>query len=46
MSHTEGLQAAKETGKPICLVFYTDWCPHCTRYSDVFKDPEIVETSK
>ena len=28
------------------LVFYTDWCPHCTRYSAVFHDPKVVEKAK
>jgi protein-disulfide reductase (glutathione) len=41
-----GLQEAKGKNKPICLVFYTDWCPHCTNYSRVFHDPRIVEKSK
>jgi len=45
-SYEEGLKEAKEQKKPICLVFYTDWCPHCTNYSRVFHDPRIVEKSK
>ena len=31
---------------PVCLVFYTEWCPHCTTYSKVFHDPKVVEQSK
>ena len=45
-SYDEGLAAAKAEGKPVCLVFYTDWCPHCTNYSQVFHDPRVVEKSK
>jgi thiol:disulfide interchange protein len=45
-SYEEGLKEAKEQKKPICLVFYTDWCPHCTNYSRVFHDARIVEKSK
>lgn len=41
-----GLAMAKEQKKPVLLVFYTDWCPHCTRYSGVFHDPKVVEKSK
>ena len=45
-AYEDGLAQAKEKGKPICLVFYTEWCPHCKNYSRVFHDPKIVEKSK
>ena len=45
-SYEEGLAAAKAEKKPVLLVFYTDWCPHCTKYSGVFHDPKVVEKSK
>ena len=41
-----GLAAAKQQKKPVLVVFYTDWCPHCQRYSGVFHDPKVVEKSK
>ena len=44
--YTEGLAAAKEQKKPVCLVFYTDWCPHCQKYSEVFHDSAVIEESK
>jgi protein-disulfide reductase (glutathione) len=44
--YEEGLAAAKAEKKPVALVFYTDWCPHCTNYARVFHDPRIVEKSK
>ena len=44
--HDPGLTAAREQGKPVCLVFYTEWCPHCTAYSKVFHDPKVVEMSR
>src|SRR5262249_48028252 len=28
---TEALRLQKETGKPIALYFYVDWCPYCAR---------------
>lgn len=42
----EGLALAKKEKKPVCLIFYTEWCPHCTNYSKVFHDPKVVELSK
>jgi len=41
-----GLEEAKKAKKPICLIFFTEWCPHCQNYSKVFHDPEVVEESK
>lgn len=41
-----GLKEASASGKPVCLVFYTAWCPHCTTYSSVFHDAKVVERSK
>ena len=41
-----GLRAAAREHKPIVLVFYTDWCPHCHNYSRVFHDPRVVEASR
>jgi len=41
-----GLAAAKKDKKPICLIFFTEWCPHCANYSKVFHDPKVVEQSK
>jgi len=41
-----GVAAAKKEKKPVCLVFFTEWCPHCSNYSKVFHDPAVVEKSK
>jgi protein-disulfide reductase (glutathione) len=46
MSYDDGLAAAKKQHKPICLIFYTTWCPHCANYAKVFSDPKVVEKSK
>jgi thioredoxin-like negative regulator of GroEL len=40
------LADAKKQKKPVCLVFFTEWCPHCTNYSKVFHDPKVVEQAK
>jgi len=45
-SYQDGLAAAKKEKKPICLIFYTEWCPHCANYSAVFHDPKVVDTTK
>jgi protein-disulfide reductase (glutathione) len=45
-SYEEGLKEAKSENKPILLVFYTEWCPHCTNYSQIFHDPGVVALSK
>jgi len=45
-SYDDGLAAAKQAKKPICLIFYTDWCPHCRNYSGVFHDPKVVAQAK
>jgi thiol:disulfide interchange protein len=45
-TYDAGLAASKKEKKPVCLVFYTEWCPHCARYSQVFHDPKVVEQSK
>jgi thiol-disulfide isomerase/thioredoxin len=41
-----GLAKAKAQNKPVLLVFFTNWCPHCRNYSHVFDDPRVVERAK
>ena len=45
-SYEDGLAEAKKAKKPVLLIFYTEWCPHCANYSKVFHDPKVVEKSK
>jgi thiol-disulfide isomerase/thioredoxin len=42
-SYEAGVARAKAENKPVCLVLYTTWCPHCRNYSHVFDDPRVVE---
>ena len=44
--YEQGLAAAKKDKKPVMLVFYTEWCPHCTNFSKVFHDEKVVDKSK
>jgi protein-disulfide reductase (glutathione) len=44
--YADGLAAAKKDKKPVCLIFYTEWCPHCANYSGVFHDAKVVDMSK
>ena len=44
-AYDEGLETARKSGKPVCLVFYTEWCPHCTNYAQVFHDEKVMERS-
>lgn len=45
-SFDDGLAAAKTAKRPICLVVFTEWCPHCKNYSAVFHDPKVVAEAK
>jgi len=42
----DGLALAKKEKRPVCLVVYTETCPHCANYAKVFHDPKVVEKSK
>lgn len=44
--YEQGLAEAKSANKPVCLIFYTEWCPHCTNYAKLFHDAALVELSK
>jgi protein-disulfide reductase (glutathione) len=41
-----GLAEARAERKPVLLVFFTEWCPHCRNYKQVFHDPEVVAAAK
>src|SRR5262245_52133916 len=45
-SYDAGLAKAKAQNKPVCLVVYANWCPHCRNYSKVFDDPRVVERAR
>jgi thiol:disulfide interchange protein len=45
-TYEQGLARAAAERRPIVLVFYTDWCPHCHNFSRVFHAREVVELSR
>ena len=42
----EGLALAQKEKKPVCLIVYTEWCPHCGNFAKIFHDPKVVEKAK
>ncbi len=45
-TYEQGVATARAKHKPICLVFYATWCPHCKNFSKVFDDPRVVARAK
>ncbi|MFH7019112.1 thioredoxin family protein [Flavobacterium sp. FlaQc-47] len=38
------LENAKTKGKPLFIMLYADWCPHCNQMKkEVFSDPAVME---
>lgn len=46
VDYKQGVARAKVEHKPVCLVFFATWCPHCKNYSHVFEDPRVVAEAK
>ncbi|RED27158.1 thioredoxin-related protein [Flavobacterium cutihirudinis] len=39
-----GLETAKTQGKPLFIMLYADWCPHCNQMKkEVFSDPKVMD---
>ncbi|CAD7774236.1 Thiol:disulfide interchange protein DsbD [Candidatus Methanoperedenaceae archaeon GB50] len=44
-SYDEALNLSAESGKPVMIYFWADWCPVCTNYShETLSDPVVVKT--
>lgn len=44
-SWSDAQSRSAETGKPICLVVYADWCPRCKELAPMFAEPDVVTAS-
>ncbi|TDO71257.1 thioredoxin-related protein [Flavobacterium chryseum] len=41
------LETAKKEGKPLFVMLYADWCPHCNQMKkEVFSDPVVMDFLK
>jgi thiol-disulfide isomerase/thioredoxin len=38
----EGLAEAKRTNRPVALLIYADWCPHCHELAPVFTRADVA----
>jgi protein-disulfide reductase (glutathione) len=45
-SWEDGARQAKATNKPIFLLVYADWCPHCRNLKAVFADAEVQKLAE
>ncbi|HEY2513571.1 MAG TPA: thioredoxin family protein [Polyangiaceae bacterium] len=45
-AYDSALKLARKENKPVLLVVYTTWCPHCKNYSHVFDDPRVVDKAR
>ena len=45
-AYEQGLAMAKKENKPVCLIIYTEWCPHCVTYSKIFHNADVVKQTK
>ncbi len=46
MGYEQGISAAKQSGKPIMMIFYADWCPTCHAYKNIFNKPAVISLAK
>src|SRR3954470_15614531 len=46
VSYDEGLRLAKQEHRPVCLIFFTRWCPHCANFAKVLEDPRVIEQAQ
>lgn len=45
--YKKALETAKTEGKPIFIMLYAEWCPHCNQMKkEVFSDPNVMDFLK
>ncbi len=45
--YKKALETAKTEGKPLFIMLYADWCPHCNLMKkEVFSDPNVMDFLK
>lgn len=45
--YKKALETAKTERKPIFMMLYADWCPHCNQMKkEVFSDPDVIDFLK
>ncbi|SHL68308.1 thioredoxin family protein [Flavobacterium saccharophilum] len=45
--YKKALEIAKTEGKPLFIMLYADWCPHCNQMKkEVFSDPNVMDFLK
>lgn len=45
--YKKALETAKTEGKPLFIMLYADWCPHCNQMKkEVFSDPNVMDFLK
>ena len=45
-SWADGRGESAKTGKPLCLVVYTDWCPKCRKLGPLFQDEQVEQLAE
>jgi thiol:disulfide interchange protein len=42
----QGSAEAGKTGRPMLLLVYADWCPHCRNLAPVFSEKPVLEAAR
>ena len=44
--HHRGVGVPRRLQRPVLLVIYTDWCPHCKEFETQFEDQQVAELAQ
>ena len=45
-SWSKAQELSAETGRPIMLMVYANWCPRCRELAPVFQDPKVIAAAQ